>query len=59
MKTLNRRVLALALTFSSLLIAQISFPITSAESAGRITGTSILNTLLNGKVKLYLATVSK
>ena len=28
---------------------QVVLPITSAESAGRITGTSILNTLLNGK----------
>ena len=49
MKTINRRVLALTLSLTSLLIAQIALPITSAQSAGRITGTSILNTLLNGK----------
>jgi hypothetical protein len=49
MKTINRRVLALTLSLTSLFIAQIALPITSAQSAGRITGTSILNTLLNGK----------
>ncbi len=49
MKIARRRVIALAITISSLFIAQVSLPINSAYSAGRITGNSIINTLLNGK----------
>ena len=49
MKTWRKSSIVLALTSLSLLIMQVVLPITSAESAGRITGTSILNTLLNGK----------